>query len=345
MAKNKVLITGGCGFVGSNLTKYLLKKSAYSVRVLDNLSSGKTEYLEKIASEFKDVQFFDLKSGNDEGLKDKTGGRSVELIEGDIRNETDVDKSVEGTIAVVHLAALTGVPVSLEKPRETFEVNVNGTQNLLEACRSQGVNKFVMASSNAAVGEKEPPIHEEMVASPISPYGASKLSGESLVSSYANSFDLEANALRFANVYGPYSDHKMSVIPKFIRKAKSGKELEIYGDGDQTRDFIHAEDIAQAILLTLKSEQRGEVFQIGSGEGTTINELAQKIKKLAKNKGNSKTDFDHKAPRKGDIYRNYSDPSKAKEILNFELQYKLDEGLKRTWKSINIGTKAEDYKN
>jgi len=176
---------------------------------------------------------------------------------------------------------------------------VSGTQNLLEACREYEVEKFVLASSNAAVGDREPPMHEEMVPEPISPYGASKLAGEGLCKSYSAGFEIKANALRFANVYGPHSGHKTSVVMKFIRRAQNGKRLEIYGDGGQTRDFIHASDIARGIYLTLESDVSGEVFQIGTKEETKILELARKIKELADSAGINTPDIVHDEPRSG----------------------------------------------
>lgn len=355
--KNKidtVLITGGCGFVGSNLVEYLLENTNWNIRILDNLSEGNFDYTKKITSQFDNVelkaptQLLDNSTTqltSTQPLNDSTTSqpdqqepRTVTVIEGDIRNADAVKKAVEGVTAVVHLAAVTGVPISIEKPKETFQVNVNGTQNLLEACRTYEVEKFVLASSNAAVGDQEPPMHEEMVPKPISPYGASKLAGEGLCKSYSGSFNLQANALRFANVYGPYSEHKSSVIPKFIHRAKRGEKLEIYGDGNQTRDFIHASDIAQGINLTLESENSGEVFQIGTGNAVTINELVDNIQNLAEKKKKTKTKLDvtHSQPRKGDIYKNFSDSSKAKEELSFEPDYTLKQGLENLWNTSNL---------
>lgn len=317
---NTVLITGGCGFVGANLVKYLLEQGNYKIKILDDLSTGCREYIDHILSS--------LKPKNPMNSINK-----IELLSGDIRDQEKVEKATEGINAIVHLAAITGVPDSIDNPISTYEINVMGTQNLLEVCRKKTIEKFVFASSNAAVGEKEPPIHEEMVPEPISPYGASKLAGEGLCSAYSHSFGIKANVLRFANVYGPFSDHKGSVVAKFIKNVLNDRPLVIYGDGNQTRDFIHARDIAKAIKLTLESECSGEVFQIGTGEENTILELAGMIQKLAKENGYESPKIIHKDPRKGDIYRNYTDLSKARKKLGFKPEVHIKEGLREVWES------------
>ena len=342
-----VLVTGGCGFVGSNLVEFLLENTDWNIRILDNLSVGNTKYIEQIASQNNQVKLT-LPGGTQNSgpstqdskttkpLDNSTNDpaqQSVTVIEGDIRDKEDAERATDGVDAVVNLAAITGVPISLEKPQETFEVNVSGTQNLLKACRKNGVQKFVLASSNAAVGDKEPPMHENMVPAPISPYGASKLSGEALCKSYSASFEVDANALRFANVYGPYSDHKTSVVMKFIRRAQEGKELRIYGDGHQTRDFIHGKDIARGVLSTLQSDVSGEVFQIGTREETEILDLAQRIKQLAEKSNTASPNVTHEDPRQGDIYRNYTDYDKANQVLGFEPKIDMETGLKHLWES------------
>jgi len=304
-----LLITGGCGFIGTNLVKYLADRG-YQIRVLDNLSTGKEENLRKFRRQDR-------------------GPSAVDLRVGDIRDRGEVSKAVKGTDAVVHLAAHTSVTDSLENPREDWEVNVNGTFNLLEACRQNGVTKFVFASSNAVVGEQAPPIDELKIPKPLSPYGASKLAGEALCSAYHHSFGLKTISLRFANCYGPYADDKTSVIPRFIKWAKEEKPLIIYGDGNQTRDFVHVNDVCQAIYLALTAAQPstmelyGSVFQIGTGTEVSINELAELIKEMAGNK----IQISYEPERKGEIKRNYSDITKARTVLNFEPKVKLREGL------------------
>jgi len=347
-----VLITGGAGFIGTNLVEYLLKKGGYRLLILDNLTTGRKAYLDRI-----------LHSTNP---KNSTNS-SVELIEGDIRDPKLLERIFSGTHqepraknqgpkgdsglrtqdsgrpqAVVHLAAKTRVVDSLNEPEEVFQVNVMGTLNLLEACRRHGMKRFVFASSNAVVGEQDPPINERMVPAPISPYGASKLAGEALCSAYFGSFGIQAIALRFANVYGPYSDHKTSVVSKFIRRTRAGKPLIIYGDGAQTRDFIHARDIARAIDLALGYEPQasdhglwtddyGLVFQVATGVEIKIIDLANMIRQLAADSGFNPPEPIFEEARRGEIRRNFADISRAKELLGFGPEIELAEGLTRTW--------------
>lgn len=312
----RLLITGGCGFIGANLCEYLLSKGGFELRVLDNLSTGRQEYLEYVQ---------------------RHAGGKVELIHGDVRDRAIVDEAVKGVDAVVHLAAKTSVVDSLKDPEEVFQVNVMGTVNLLEACRRHGVGRFVFASSNAAVGEQEPPIDERKVPAPISPYGASKLAGEALCSAYFGSYGIKAIVLRFANVYGPYSDHKTSVVTKFIRQAKNGEPLVIYGDGSQTRDFVHVRDICQAIELALDYEPTGAgdlVFQIGSGVETSLLQLVDQLSHIAQESGfqSPPVKFEHARP--GEIRRNFSDIRRAQERLGYSPQIGVEEGLRRTWRNF-----------
>ena len=306
-----ILITGGCGFIGTNLVRYLASKGC-QIRILDNLSTGKEENLRQLQSQ---------------DYRPSTG----ELTIGDIRNREVVDQAMQGVATVVHLAAHTSVVDSLENPRETWEVNVVGTLNLLEACRQNGVAKFIFASSNAAVGEQTPPIDELKIPKPLSPYGASKLAAEALCGSYYHSFGLKTISLRFSNCYGPYSEHKPSIIPRLIKWSKEEKPLIIYGDGNQTRDFIHVDDVCQAIYLALTAniDLYGGAFQIGTGIETSINKLAELMKEMAGNK----LQIIHEAKRKGEIKRNCSDITKARRMLGFEPEIKLREGLKELWES------------
>ncbi len=279
------------------------------MRILDNLSVGRKEYLETLPLP-----------------------EPPELIVDDIRHKGAVDEAVRSMDAVVHLAAHTSVAASLENPQKTWETNVMGTFNLLEACHQSGVVKFILASSNAAVGEQTPPIDELKIPKPLSPYGASKLAGEGLCSAYYHSFGLKTISLRFANCYGPYSDHKSSVIARFVKWAREGKPLIVYGDGNQTRDFIYVDDVCQAIYHSLMISGTpggyGEVFQIASGVETSVNELTKMIKDIA----GKNVQTIHEAERKGEIRRNYSDISKARSLLGFEPGVKLIEGLRNLCK-------------
>ena len=316
--RETVLITGGCGFIGTNLIKYLADKT-YRLRILDNLSTGKEENLRKLQ-----IQYHQLPN--------------ADLIVGDIRNREVVNQAVKGADAVVHLAAHTNIVESLENPKEDWDINVNGTLNLLEACRKNEVGRFIFASSNAVLGEQLPPIDESRIPNPLSPYGASKLAGEALGSSYCHSFGLKTISLRFANCYGPYSEHKTSVVSRFMKCALDGTSLIIYGDGKQTRDFIHVDDVCQAIYLALTTQQAqgtqqnfpcGEVFQIATGVETSIRNLSKLIGEMT----GRELRIIHEPERKGEIKRNYSNISKARRLLNFAPKITLREGLKQLWQS------------
>ncbi len=322
----KILITGGCGFIGTNLIAYLKKENPrIGIRVLDNFSVGARDDLGAVAP------FIEKKLSK---LDDQPKG--IEFVAGDIVDYETCLKCCEGIDTIVHLAASTGVPTSVENPKLDMEANVIGTLNMLEAARERGVERFVFASSSAPIGEAEPPIHEEKAPRPVSPYGASKLAGEGYCSAYARTFGLKTVSLRFGNVYGPRSTHKNSVVAKFFKQALYGETLEIYGDGNQTRDFIYIDDLIQAIMLSLGAETSGEVFQIATYKETTVNEIANKVKALVENGAEKKVDVIYSNPRIGDMRRNYSDISKAKRILGYEPGFDLNSGLKHTYEYFKL---------
>ncbi len=315
------LITGGCGFIGVNLVDKLLREfPQVNIRILDNLSVGTRDDLKEVC-EFQEIFTQDIKDTP----------KGIELLVGDIKDYEICLKACKGVEVVVHLAASTGVPQSVENPRRDMEMNVLGTFNMLEASRQQEVEKFIFASSGAPLGEVEPPIHEEIAPKPVSPYGASKLSGEAYCSAYYRSFGLKTIALRFGNVYGPRSKHKASVVAKFFKNALNEKPLEIYGDGKQTRDFIYIDDLLQAIFLAVKADVGGEIFQIATYRETTVNEIAEKIKGLVEEVTTKKVEVIYSSPRPGDVKRNYSDITKAKKILGYEPFYDVDRGLRKTF--------------
>jgi len=315
------LITGGCGFIGKNLVAYLLKENPnVKIRVLDNLSVGTKKDLSQ-NGRFVEKDLHSLK-----GLP-----FGVELVVGDIRDFRACLKCCTEIDIIVHLAASTGVPQSVEDPRQDMEVNVMGTFNMLEAARQTGVRRLVFASSGAPLGNIKPPIHEELAPHPVSPYGSSKLAGEGYCSAYYQSFGIETIALRFSNVYGPGSDHKNSVVAKFIRQAIHGGSLEIYGDGNQTRDFIFIEDLLQAIHLAATTNGiGGQVFQIATGVETSVIQLLDKLNSVMANSGFEDVHVIYRPPRKGDVIRNFSDISKAKSMLGWHSGTALDKGLNRT---------------
>ena len=321
------LITGGCGFIGRNLLSRALRQPDCIFRIIDDLSTGTRDELRGI---------FDFSELNpkDETVPWTAWDRSrVEFIKGDIRDASIVLRAASGADVIAHLAANTGVAPSVEDPMRDCTINVVGTLNCLEACRQNKVRRFVFASSGAPIGECKPPIHEELPAHPVSPYGASKLSGEAYCSAYARSFSIETVALRFGNCYGPLSSHKSSVVAKFVREALAGQAWEIYGDGNQTRDFIYVEDIVEAILLAASVEGvRGEVFQIASNAETTVRELATRLADVLKSHNIRPPTVQYTKPRTGDVTRNYSDTTKARQRLGWKPSMSLDDGLNRTVK-------------
>lgn len=331
-----IIITGGCGFIGINLIYRLLReKNDHRLRVVDNLSAGKREDLASVA-EFEEI------------TQEKIEGafnHKLELVIGDVRDEDLAGVVCRGADAVVHLAANTGVIPSIENPREDCTANVIGTFNYLEAARTNasvigenglhgagGVGCFVFASSGAPLGEQDPPIHEDMVPRPISPYGASKLAGEGYCKAYHGSFGLNTVALRFGNVYGPHSGHKNSVVAKFIKHILSSESLPIYGDGTQTRDFIYVDDLIQAILLGMERPNiGGHIFQIATHKEHTVAEVAEELNLLAEKYLGHKSPIIYEKERKGEVRRNYSDITKAKKMLGFEPKYDLKKGLEETF--------------
>jgi UDP-glucose 4-epimerase len=295
------LVTGGCGFIGVNLTSRLVTEG-HRVRILDNLSLGKPG----------DIQHL-----------------GVDLQIGDVRDPAAVKKACIGVDVVVHLAAHTRVVESVSNPELNFEINAIGTFNVLQACRDAGVQKMIFASTGGAIlGEQEPPVHEGMVPRPVSPYGAGKLAGEAYCSAFFGSYGLKTTALRFSNVYGPFSYHKGSVVAQFFRDLMEQKPLVVYGDGEQTRDFLYVADLVDAILLADKAETAGEVFQIASGRETSIRTLLSTMKEVLPE---LRFEVNYEPSRAGEISRNYADIGKARRLIGYDPKTKLPEGLKATW--------------
>ncbi|WP_373031367.1 NAD-dependent epimerase/dehydratase family protein [Sulfurovum sp.] len=321
----KWLITGGCGFIGRNLIKNLLEEGGHFIRIIDNLSVGTKDDLAQVCQ-------YDEKEINNLCSPSTSSLAQVELVQGDILDEQLALEVVKGFDIVVHLAANTGVGPSVEDPRFDCFANVVGTFNYLEAARINKIKRFVFASSGAPAGECEPPIHEELPPHPVSPYGASKLAGEGYCSAYFRTFGVETVCLRFSNVYGPLSKKKDSVVAKFIKRIMEGKDLEIYGDGNQTRDFIYIDDLINAVRLAASvGEIGGETFQIAAARETTVAEITQEIIKTFSEFGYSgEINVNFTEPRLGDVKRNFSDISKAKNILKWTPQVNLQDGLHKT---------------
>jgi UDP-glucose 4-epimerase len=296
-----VLITGGAGFIGSNLARRLVRDGD-RVRVLDDLSIGRLAYLD---------------------------GVPHTLIRGSLADGATVRSAVDGVDAVVHLAARAGIDDSVRDPLGTFEANVAWSVGLLEAARVAGVRRFVFASSNAAAGDHAPPSDETDLPHPRSPYGASKLAIEAYGQAYAATYGLAACSLRFSNAYGPNSLHKRSVVASWLRSALAGDAIEINGDGRQTRDFIHADDLAAAVsaaLGALEDEVAGELFQVGTGVETTVAGLATEIGRAV----GRPLEVRHGPARIGDVARNVARVDKAAAVLGFRASVSLHDGLVRT---------------
>ena len=324
------LITGGCGFIGLRMVRHLLKQENQHIRILDNLSVGTREDLAKI-SEF-------VEGSPKDSFSSAHSEKPVQLIVGDILDETLVLQTLKDVDVVVHLAANTGVGPSVEAPRSDCQTNVIGTFNLLEAARSAQVKRLVFASSGAPVGEANPPIHEELAPHPVSPYGASKLAGEGYCSAYYRTFGLEAVALRFGNVYGPGSTHKGSVVAKFIRQAFAGETLEIYGDGTQTRDFVYVDDLIKAIWQAATVPGvGGEVFQIATNRETTLHELTELLVEELGNAGVKDVLVRHASSRLGDVQHNFSDTKKALNVLDWQAKTSLKNGVRNTIRFFQKG--------
>ncbi len=331
------LITGGAGFIGCNLIKQLLAEGTRYIRVLDNLSVGTRSDLGRVCT-FVEATFgeFGQEKNEESNLYSETENNGVPvimLIVGDIMDPEMCTGSATDIDIIVHLAANTGVAPSVGNPRLDMETNVIGTLNMLEAARQNGLKRFIFASSGAPVGECEPPIHEELAPHPVSPYGASKLAGEGYCSAYYRTFGVETVILRFGNVYGPLSTHKSSVVAKFIRQAMNGETLEIYGDGQQSRDFIYIEDLVRAIRLAANvSGIGGHIFQIATGRETTVGEVVEMIVPILSHFGHRDLLIRYIDPRTGDVRRNFSDATKAGQMLGWHADVEIFNGLKQTVK-------------
>ncbi len=305
----KTLITGGCGFIGSNLVEFFLENTNWKINILDNLNTGQIESINKLNDFERRVKFFN----------------------GDITNIEDVLKAIENCDYVINLAAQTSVIESIEHPFNDESINIRGLLNLLKLAVEFKVKKLIHASSNATLGIQKMPVHELKVPQPISPYGASKLAGESYCSAYAVSYGLNCIALRFSNVYGPKSYNKGSVVAKFIKQIIKGEDLVVYGDGNQTRDFIYVKDICNGILLALSRDLSDfNLFQLGTGTETTINLLIRELTHIFEKKKIKMPNIQYVKERKGEITRNFVDIAKAKELLGFKVKYELNEGLSYT---------------
>lgn len=269
-----------------------------------------------------------LDSGAAAGF-DYVAPTSALLIKADIRDPAALGSALGGCRAIVHLAAQTSVPESIAHPVDDLEINVDASLTLLEAARKHGVNRIVFASSNAVIGGHPPPAHEGLLPFPVSPYGAAKAAIEAYLRAYQEAFGLEGVALRFANAYGPWSAHKSSVVAAFIRAYLDGGPLIIRGDGMQTRDYVHVDDVTRIVLSCLDGPAElvaGETFQVGTGQETSLRELAELLFEV----GGGPVAIEYQPPSAGDVPRNVSDVGKAKRVLGYSPSIALRDGLAGT---------------
>jgi len=292
-----IVVTGGAGFIGQHIA-------------------------EKLAAEGNNVIVIDKRKNKWSFLH-----KNINLVQEDIRNYNKINAYFKDVDYVFHLAALISVPESIKKPNITIDNNVKGTVNILRASQENNIKKVIFSSSCAAYGSNTKiPINENDETLPLSPYAISKLSAEYFLKMYNNETDVKTTSLRYFNVYGPRQDHLSqysAVIPLFVNKALKNKDIIIYGDGEQTRDFIYVEDVVRANKLVMNKGD-GEIFNVGRGEKISINDLACKIIELT----DSDSKIIHKEGRDGEIKHSLADISKISKI-GFKPDFSLEEGLKR----------------
>lgn len=298
----RILITGGAGFIGSNLLVQL-KSTRHKVIALDNFSNGVSGY---------------------------DHSKTTNFIIGDVRDYKFCEEATRDINAVIHLAAKGNVSDSIMNPDENFQNNVQGTFNILKACAKNGVEKFILASTGGALmGNCELPVNENSVPKPISPYGASKLACEGYCQAFSHIHGIDMTILRFANVYGPYSLNKIGLVNTVMRNISNNEPIIVYGDGSSTRDFIYVDDLCKGIIQSLLKNNAGcDIFHLGTGIETTIIKLT---KTLIRNSRKEKTHIKHVDERVGEIRHNVTSFAKAKKMLGFNPKTPIDQGIAKTW--------------
>ena len=298
------LVTGGAGFIGSHIVDELLKRGE-EVRVLDNFSTGKRENLEPFLGH-------------------------IELIEGDLRSHHQVRDAVRGVNYISHQGALPSVPRSVQDPITSDQVNVGGTLNILEAAKEEGVKRVVLASSSSVYGaNEEVPKLETMIPEPISPYAVTKLTGEYYCKVFSHIFGLETVSLRYFNVFGPKMDPTSAYstfISIFVVGMLSDSPLVVHGNGTISRDFTYITNVVNANMRALDTEGvSGEVFNVGCGESQSLNEIIDILRELIGRAGS----ISNGPPRSGDAQQSMADIAKAREMLSYEPEVSVREGLRR----------------
>lgn len=305
----KVLVTGGSGFIGSNVSKMLLSKGV-EVVVFDNLSSGNYDNIREL---------------------------NVNFIKGDILDKDAIKEVCKGVDVVFHLAASVGRQRSIDHPQLDSEINLIGTINVLEGMRANGVKKIVYSSSAAIFGElQSPEIDENHPQNADSPYGVSKLAAEKMILSYSEIYDITAVCLRYFNIYGVNQRYDLygNVIPIFAHRLFAGEPLLIYGDGTQTRDFVNVYDVARANVMAGLKYGKTEVFNLGSGESITINKLAQMMQEIS----GIDNGINYLPERKADVKHCKANANKVAEKIQFKTVVSLEKGLAEyiDWYKNNI---------
>lgn len=296
------LVTGGAGFIGSHLVEALVGRGE-QVRVLDNLSTGRLDNLAAV-------------------------GRQIEFIQGDVGDAAAVQRAVAGAEVIFHLAAIVSVPHSMRQPVETELTNTVGTLNLLQAAKSAGARRLVLSSTCAIYGDEATlPKTEAMLPCPKSPYAVSKLAAEYYCQIFQEAFGLETVILRYFNVFGPRQDPSSpysGVISIFVDRLAAGLTPTIFGDGQQTRDFVYVGDVVRANLQAATiPEATGQLFNIGTGRPTSINQLFEDLNHLFEVAAKP----NYEPARPGDVVHSYADPSRAQTVLGWSAQVDLREGL------------------
>lgn len=310
----RVLVTGGAGFIGSNLVAALLERGD-DVRVLDNFSTGSRANLAAL-------------------------GREVEVVEGDLRSYERVHTAVRGSEVVFHQGALGSVPRSVQDPLTSTAVNVEGTLNVLLAARDEGIRRVVAASSSSVYGDGGTfPRVETQSPNPISPYAVAKLAAERFCVSFARVYGIETVALRYFNVFGPRQDPSSqyaAVVPRFIRAIADGRPVTVHGDGEQSRDFTYVENVVRANLLAADgADAAGRVLNVATGASQTVNALADTVGRLL----GLPVEKAHGPAQPGDVRESWADVSAAREALGYEPAVGFEEGLRRTIEAM-LGTEG-----
>jgi len=300
MGRQRVLITGGAGFIGTNLVNYLASTGSFDVVVLDDISAGQPP------------PCFPAR---------------VRLIRQDFTDTSILARALNGVETVVHLAALSGVIDSIEDPAPSFDINVVGSFRLIEAARRAGVRSLIVASTGGALlGEVPSPISETMAPAPLSPYGATKLALEGYCSAFSGAYGMACAALRFSNIYGPHSAHKKSAVAAFIKKAIRGEDLIVYGDGTQRRDYLYVGDLVRAIETVILREITG-TYQLGSGRPTSLLELIAALELAA----GRQLAVSYVSRRQGEVHSTWCNIDKSAQAFGYVAPTTLETGLRATW--------------